>query len=771
MKGIASIIILALAWAVGLPQGGTLQGAEVEYSRDIQPLLQQRCYPCHSRVKQEAQLRLDAGVLVHKGGKHGSVVSPHPADPGELIRRITSNDPEERMPAEGRPLKPEEIARLRIWVEQGARFPPDERIPAAPAEHWAFQPVRRPPVPSVRDRAWPRTPIDAFVRAQLEARNWTPAPLAEPAALLRRIHLDLAGIPPSLAEQEVFARDPSPRHLDRIIDDLLARPSYGERWARHWLDLVRYADSNGYERDAEKPFVWRYRDYVINAFNADRPYDQFIREQLAGDELPGANRETVLATGSARLGNWDDEPADPATDRFDQLDDIVSTTGQALLGLTIGCARCHDHKFEPLTAKDYYQLVAVFAPLQRPQDGRTELTLPAGSVTEVAALARRDAEIASWRRRTNEISVAEVNSRIQHLRRETPDLPAGYVFRDIGARAAPTHVLIRGSPTRPGAEVFPGIPEVLARTPLVWPSATGGSSGRRLALANWIAQADHPLTARVLVNRVWQQHFGVGLVRTPSDFGTMGELPTHPELLDWLADWFVHEGQWSLKALHRLILTSNAWRMSRATQPEYAAADPENRFLWHQSYRRLEVEALRDSILAVCGELNRDQFGRGVFLPIPAAAMEANTDRDSIWKVSAPADISRRTVYAFVKRGLVVPMLEVMDLCDTVSSSPRRQVTTVAPQALTLFNGEFVNEQARRFADRLQREVGPDPGRQVDRACRLALGRSPSPSEQVAFREFLETDSPLDTTSPSGDTRLIQLCRVLFNLNEFAYPE
>ena len=752
-------------WALGVWYAVPRSAAGVDYAQKIQPLLQQRCYPCHSRVKQESGLRLDAGVLVHRGSQNGSVLARDQGE-GELVRRITTSDPNDRMPPEGKALSAEEVDRLRAWVAEGARFPAEETIPPLPSEHWAFQPVRRPAIPVVRDVRWPRNPIDAFVLVQLESRGWHPAPPASPTALLRRVLLDLTGLPPTLEEQDAFLRDPSPERLDRMIDEALARPTYGERWARHWLDLVRYADSNGYERDAEKPFVWRYRDYVIRALNADRPYDQFLREQLAGDELPEVTSETVLATGFTRLGHWDDEPADPATDRYDQLDDIVSTTGQAVLGLTIGCARCHDHKFEPLTAKDYYQLVAVFAPLQRPQSGRTELTIPAGSPAEVAALAQREAAMAQWRQRTNEFSAAEIEARLHTLRTEVPDLPAGYVLRETGAAPPKTHVLVRGTVTRPGAEVEPGVPTIFTRPAWTSPQATSRTSGRRLALAEWITRPEHPLTARVLVNRVWQQHFGVGLVRTASDFGTMGEPPTHPELLDWLADWFVHEGGWSLKELHRLILSSETWRMSRTSRPEYEAADPENRWLWHQSYRRLEVEALRDSILAVSGALNRQQFGRGVFLPVPAAAMEANTDKDSIWQVSSPEETSRRTVYAFVKRGLVVPMLEVLDLCDTVSSSPRRQVTTVAPQALTLFNGEFVNEQARVLAERLEREMPGNPEGQIERAYQLALGRLPSASERAALREFLEAGPESERAE-----RRIQFGRVLFNLNEFAYPE
>jgi hypothetical protein len=601
-----------------------------------------------------------------------------------------------------------------------------------------------------------------------------------PAALLRRLHLALTGLPPSLEEQDSFLKEPTAEALDRVVDNLLSRPQYGERWARHWLDVVRYADSNGYERDAEKPFVWRYRDYVIDALNADMPYDRFILEQIAGDELPEPTAETLIATGFQRLGHWDDEPADPEMDRFDQLDDIVSTTAQAFLGLTLGCARCHDHKFDPLTTRDYYSMLAIFNPLKRPQNGRTELTLPAARPAEIAAVARRDRQIEELRAQTNTVPAAEIERRIQRLRETTPDLAQGYFLQEPSASATPTYVLLRGSPARRGDAVAPAVPAVLAPCQPDFPKSDGRTTRRRLGLARWIASPDNPLTARVIVNRVWQQHFGDGLVRTPSDFGILGDAPTHPELLDWLADWFVHEGHWSLKALHRLILTSSTWRMSRKANARYDAADPENRLLWHLPYRRLEVEPLRDSMLVVSGRLNPTMHGRGVFVPIPQAAIEANTDKESVWKTSSEADASRRTIYAFVKRGLIVPMLEVLDLCDTVNSSARRQVTTVSPQALTLFNGDFVNQQARHFAARLQKEAGQGARRQIERAYRLALCREPSHQETAGMLRFVEDETRLSHARPANDASqdtsarrlaLEQMCRVIFNLNEFAYPD
>jgi len=657
-----------------------------------------------------------------------------------------------------------------------AQFPTpeqyDAKIKPKDREHWAFRPVRAQAVPAAKDPSWARTPIDAFILAKLEEKGWKPAAPAEPRAILRRVYLNLTGMPPTLAEQEAFLRDPSPQSLDRVIDDLLARPAYGERYARRWLDLARYADTNAYERDALKPSVWRYRDYVIRSLNADKPFDRFALEQLAGDELPNATAETVIATGFHRLGPWDDEPADPKTDRFDQLDDIVSTTSQVFLGLTVACARCHDHKFEPLTMHDYYRMVAVFDPLKRPQDGRTDLDAPAAVREQRAAFARRDRAITDLQRRNNLLRLLAggtadgVAREIDALRRETPDTIRGYFLTEDTPSPPTTHILLRGSAERPGAKVGPGVPSVLAEKQPEFLKPDSYTTRRRLSLANWITDPKNPLTARVIVNRVWQWHFGEGLVRTESDFGTHGEPPTHPELLDWLADWFINDG-WSVKRLHRLILSSNTYRQSSTqysvVSTQYSV-DPDNRLLWRFPYRRLEVEAIRDSVLTVSGQLNLEMGGAGVFLPIPKEALEGHSDPKTVWTPSDDWSASRRTVYAVVKRSLTNPLLETLDLCDTARSTAKRTTTTVAPQALTLFNGEFVNQQAGHLADRLENEAGPDEAKQIELAYRLALCRAPREREVELMRAFLEK-------SGGGRPAREQMGRVIFNLNEFVYPD
>jgi hypothetical protein len=689
---------------------------------------------------------------------------------------------------------PKELARYEALVK------PEHR------KHWAFQPVKWPPVPTVGNTEWVRNPIDGFVLARLEAQGWQPAPPADPRTLLRRLYLDVIGTPPTLAEQESFLKDSSPQAYEKIVRRLLSHPGYGERWGRHWLDLVRYAETNGYERDATKPHVWRYRDYVIRAFNDDKPFDRFILEQLAGDELDEISAETLIASGYYRLGPWDDEPADPQEDRFDQLDDMVNTTSQVFLGLTLACARCHNHKFEPLTMLDYYRMVAIFNPLQRPQPGRDDVDLPIGSLTQLEQVARLNQQITALRRSSlgrlgttigctassnpwlgtgllaaNDKSLRANEQKLRERKETIPALPRGYFLQEPSASAPVTNLLLRGKASRPGPVVPPGMPTVLVSSQPKFLSPGERTSRRRLTLARWIASHENPLTARVIVNRVWQFHFDEGLVRTPSDFGVKGDPPTHPELLDWLADWFVREG-WSLKKLHALILSSTTYQMSKRWNAVYGEKDPEDRLLWRFPYRRLEAEAIRDSMLAVSGQLDRRMYGPSMYPDVPKQALEGHSDPDKIWKPFDEKEASRRTVYAFIKRSMVVPMLEVLDLCDTTRTSAKRSVTTVAPQALTLINGDFVNRQAGHFARRLELEVGPDPQNQIERAYLLALCRLPTEKEKVATIQFLKQEVDNLLKENSGPDRMMvqkkakekaleQMCRVIFNLNEFVYPD
>ena len=548
-------------------------------------------------------------------------------------------------------------------------------------------------------------PIDAFIKSK--------DPPAPRRTLLRRAFLDLTGIPPSIDEQEAFLNDASPGAYERLVDRLLASPRHGERWARLWLDLVRYADSNGYERDAPKPSVWKYRDYVIHALNADKPYDRFVLEQIAGDELPDADAESIIATGFHALGPWQDEvdPLEQPQYRADELDDLVRTTAQTFLGATLGCARCHDHKHDPFTMEDYYSFVAIFEPLKRPNQGRKDRDLPVATPAQL---------------RGGKVDVKK--------------LPRGYFCTEPSPHPPKTHLLHRGKPSARGPEMKPRVPASLVKRPPEFLPPDAYTSRRRLSLARWIASPDNPRTARVIVNRVWQHHFGRGIVATPSDFGSKGAAATHPKLLDWLAHWFTSDAGWSLKRLHRLIMTSRTYRSDRTC-------------------RRLDVEAIRDSMLAVGGRLDFRMGGPAVHFHIDAAVIEAHTDKHKAWKNAPDGEASRRTIYGFVKRTLMVPFMEVLDFCDTTRSTARRPVTTVAPQALTLFNGRFANLQAQRFARRLERECGDDADRRIDRAFRIALCRPPTDGERAAVGRFLAEEG------------LVQTCRVILNLNEFVYVD
>ena len=612
-------------------------GRAADYAQDVRPILARKCFACHGPGLQKSQLRLDRRDDALRGGESGvPAIEPGKAAASMLIRYVAGTDAKLVMPPSGPRLSEAEVKTLKDWIDEGAVYPETSMSEAPKVDprlaHWAFHALLKPAVPAVKNKAWVKNPIDAFVLTKLEAKGWKPAARASDGDLLRRIYLDLTGLPPTVAEQDSFRGD-----WAGLVRGLLARSSYGERWGRHWLDVVRYADTNGYERDAVKPQVWKYRDYVIESLNADKPFDRFVLEQMAGDELPDRNAETLIATGFHRLGPWDDEPADPMEDRFDQLDDLLNTTSQAFLGMTLACARCHNHKFEPLTTKDYYGMIAVFNGLERPRNGRTELDRPVGTPAELVVFEERENQIAALRNAARadwlragksklaadvveaylnkgkvikaleaEFMALPVEEEVARLKRETPDLPRGYFMEERREGPPATHILIRGKASSPGPEVLPQVPAVLTKA-----QPSFGSVGRRLAMAQWLVSRENPLTARVIVNRVWQWHFGEGLVRTANDFGVMGDKPTHVELLDWLAVWFVEQG-WSLKKLHALILSSNTYRMAKTGNEAFAKEDPENRLLWRVPYRRLEAEVLLDGALAASGKLNTRVYGEPV---------------------------------------------------------------------------------------------------------------------------------------------------------------
>ncbi len=693
----------------------------------------------------------------------------------------------------------------------------DYAIDPAQESHWAWKKPVRPPVPAVRDASWARNPIDRFILARLEAAGLHPAPPATREQLLRRVTLDLIGLPPTPEEIDAFVGDPAPNAYEKVIDRLLLSPHYGERWGRHWLDLARFAESNGYEHDEIRPDAWRYRDYAIQSFNADKPYDRFIKEQLAGDELYPDDPAAAVATAFNVLGPDMTDATDAAERRQNTLNDMTDTAGLAFLGLTIGCCRCHDHKFEPIPQADYYRLQAFFAPAQfrsdlptatpeqrarfdaanrayqalvgpfRDETARLEepyrrqlfekklakLSDEARAAHQTPAAERTAVQQKLVEKTTRLVKVSEAeilrtmsevdrdrHRRLQEQIRQFDDrkpapLPMTPGLTDATDRPARTFLLKAGSLGSPDEEVRPGFPIILTAGHRAVPAPItprANVTGRRTALAEWVASPENPLPARVLVNRLWQHHFGRGLVRTASDFGIRGERPTHPELLDWLATEFVARG-WSIKAMHKLMLLSATYQQSAQAAPAALARDPDNHLFSRMNRLRLEGEVIRDSLLAIAGRLDTRMGGPGTFPPIPLEALQGAR----AWKVSPdPRDHARRSVYIFARRNLRFPFLENFDLPDSNASCPRRERSTTAPQALTLLNDADVVEAARAFAARVE-ALAAGAEERVTWAYRLALGRRPSAGELRLAREFL-TGSPFR-----------ELCRGLLNVNEFVY--
>ena len=789
----------------------------------------------------------------------------------------------------GGSLSDEEIDVLREWIDQGAKWDSRHLEPDSPANRpatarqaslpetkiteedrrwWAFQEPTRHPIPDVGDPRWNGNTIDAFIKGRLDSDGLLPAPPADKRTLIRRAYLDLIGIIPPPEEVDAFIANRSPNSFETLIDRLLASPHYGERWGRHWLDVARYADSHGYEHDFDYPHAWRYRDYVIRAFNEDKPYDQFVREQLAGDELDEVTFDSLTATGFHRIGpRVGFREKDNPQYRYEYLDDMIGTTSRAFMALTANCARCHDHKFDPIPQIDYYRMMAVFFPFVKydyplvlPGEESTYQTQKAALEAEIEPLKARVAEIedpyktAAFEKmkaefpediqealrtpesertpgqellaeqvltyRVNEVShllndtdraeVQEIKSRIEKLEETLRDaVPMAMGIRDGDYRFAPdgrgdeplpgkgnrevydaegTFIPEPGKPYRPpktyflptgdyhmkGPEVQPGFLQVVTRgdPPTARPSSSGHiSTGRRRALAEWITLPDHPLTARVMINRIWQHHFGKGIVSTAGNFGRTGQRPTHPKLLDWLATEFVRQG-WSIKQMHRLIMTSAAYRMaSDYHEQTNAQVDPDNSLLWRFPQRRLEGEALRDSILAASGNLNLAQGGKPFFPPVPESVWRSFGMGTWVLTKEGP-EVWRRSVYSYWKRGLRYPMFEVFDQPDPNVTCEGRNTTTVPTQALTLLNNEFVLLQAGYFAKRVGREANHDPRLAINEAYRSALSREPSPKELEANMLFLARQKTYHRSRGHASpdvAALTDLCDVIFNLNEFVY--
>ncbi len=749
----------AAAVTASVPAG--IPGPEL-FSRVVRPVLLARCVGCHSAQRRAGGLDLSSREALQAGGDAGPAVVPGDPEHSPLYRQVAGLDLP-GMPMGGERLAPETVAAIAAWIRGGAvAADPTEAAPVgaetSPPEsggtHWAFRPLRAASLPDVSDAAWRRNPVDRFVRAAQERKGLQPAPEAPRHTLLRRLSFDLTGLPPTPDEVEAFVRDPDPRAYEKWVDRMLASPRYGERQARYWLDLARYADSGGYEADWDRPGAYPYRDFVIRALNQDLPYDTFLRWQVAGDHLAPQNPLAIAATGFCTAGPTV-SPGFNDQARYDELDDIVSTVGTSMLGLTVGCARCHDHKFDPVTQQDYYQLVATFAGSRRVQRPLPLEWGPAGATM---------------------LTLGDVAGKKRAGR-------GGWVTGS--PLPAPASLVARSGGYLPGVTAFPD-------------TRLGSPTGvpPRVALASWLTdpvRGAGALAARVAVNRVWQQHFGRGLVGTPADFGARGDVPSHPGLLEWLAADFAANGAYSLKRLHRLLVSSATYRQGSHTSAETLRLDPDNHLVSRREVLRLEGECVRDAILSVSGCLNEARFGPGVRPPMPEGAIhETEAKYGLVWPRDArdgPATW-RRSIYVFVKRSNPLPFLQAFDVPDPTASCAQRNVTTVAPQALALLNDRFVRDQARHLADRIRREIGDHPFAHVRRAYHLTLGRAPSAAEWTAGVEFLQQQSrrigsgaPASAAStqtgaaeaPGGGAddpaphALVDYCQMLFGLHEFVY--
>ncbi len=774
-------LALVASLAVAAPPAADRE-PDTFFELKIRPVLAGTCFKCHGGDKTSRGLRVDSREALLKGGAGGPAIVPGEPEKSLLVRALRHTSEELAMPP-GRRLPEAVAADFATWVTRGAPWPRSAAASFRAEKHWAFQPVR-PVEPPPDSGGWAATAVDQFVAAGLRREALKPVGPADRYALVRRVTFDLTGLPPSPEEVESFVNDPAPDAYARLVERLLASPRYGECWARHWLDVARYADTAGDNADFPVPEARLYRDYVIDAFNADKPYDQFVCEQLAGDILArqapsDRYAERVTATGFLALSRR------YATGPYEMwhltLEDTIDTTGRAFLGLTLRCARCHDHKFDPVTQQDYYALYGIFASTQFPWAGAEELVSkgfdrqhfvplvpPGDAAPRLAAyhkqLAALDADLRAAEEKKDGPRVHNLKTERLRLARPglPPDLPGAYAVWE--GTPADVPVQSRGEPGGAGPVAPRDAPKFLRAKSLAIPP---GASGR-LELARWIASPENPLTARVLVNRIWQHHFGRGLVSTPSNFGTRGEPPTHPELLDWLAGRFVRSG-WSVKALHREILLSRTYQLASTPDAENFAKDPGNRFYWRHDRVRLDAETIRDSLLAVAGRLELQRPGPH---PFPPPEKWGWTQHNAFKDVY---NSRHRSVYVMTQRLQRHPLLGLFDAPDANTSTDRRTTSTVPPQALFLLNNPFVAEQAEAFAGRLLAD-GQDSAGAVDRAVRLAWGRPPAPDERERAVRYIDAGRAKLARSGVPAARvqaeaLASYARVLFCSNEFVYPD
>ena len=798
------VLLMSVLLAADEPAAAVTPSAEQLrfFETSVRPLLAEQCLKCHGPKKQWGSLRLDSREAMLRGGDSGAAIVVGSPKKSLLIERLREADKDLRMPKGGQLTKPQ-IATLVRWVEMGAPFPPTQKTAQTlrDPDHWSFQPLVETPRPAVSNTAWPESDVDHFILARLDEAGLNPAPRADRRTLIRRVTFNLAGLPPTPAEIDAFLVDESPDAFAKVVDRLLASPHYGQRWGRHWLDVARYADSNGFDENICHGNAWRYRDYVVSAFNQDKPFDRFLTEQLAGDLLPFGSEdqrhEQLIATGFLSIGPKVLAETDEPKMRMDIIDEQLDTTGRAFLGLTLGCARCHDHKFDPISAEDYYGLAGIFKSTltmrkyQKVAEWHEHL-LPSSAATAIQKAF--DEKVESSKKAIADFIVEadrqvrasrpakpspggdsqpenlesqyspEAKAKLKTLRdelaalqKEGPDLPAAMGVTEDKVVDIAVH--LRGDPLTLGDVVPRRTPTVLKGARL--PTMTDKESGRR-QLAEWLVDSQNPLTARVIVNRIWGWHFGQGIVRSTDNLGLLGEAPSHPMLLDWLARRFIEDG-WSMKSLHRRILLSSTWQQSATVSPLSLRSDPENRLFSRAAIRRLEAEAVRDSLLFVSGRLDETMGGSLLTLKNRAYFF----DHTSIDKTTY--DSPRRSLYLPVVRNNVYDVFQLLDFPDPAVSSGNRSTTVVASQALLMLNSDLVMESASELARRLLAEAGSDDER-LARLYRLAFGRKPTERERTSDREFLAKLTPAGKQNEKQRRETwAALCHVTLAANEFIY--
>lgn len=769
------------------------------FESKIRPIFASRCVECHGADEQSGELRLDTVAGMFQGGTSGPPVVPGEPDQSLLVVAIRYTNPELQMPPDEK-LTPQQVKDLERWVKMGAPHPDYGKVKIQTnaenwekdRDFWSFQPPVKPQVPSVKDASWPTTDIDRFILAGLEKKGLRPAAKADKRTLIRRATFDLIGLPPTAEEVEAFLADDSPQAFAKVVDHLLASPHYGERWGRHWLDVVRYADSNGLDENIAHGNAWKYRDYVVKAFNSDKPYDQFLLEQLAGDLLGPTDdyvvrNERLIATGFLSLGPKVLAEVDETKMEMDIVDEQVDTIGKALLGLTLGCARCHDHKFDPIPTRDYYSLAGIFKSTKS-MDSFTKIARWHENVVATPAdlevKAAHDEKVAQ-KKKAVEAFIAAANEKVKEsckpdelpekpetlydeqtkselkklreeltaLEKAAPEMPTAMGVEEGTITDLKVH--IRGSHLSLGATVERGFPRVLQSTT---PPPIGEKESGRLQFAQWLTDGSHPLTARVMVNRIWRWHFGEGIVRTPDNFGKLGALPDNPALLDWLACTFVEKG-WSIKDMHRLIMLSSTYQMSSAFDSKAAAVDPENTLYWRFNIRRLEAEAIRDTLLAVAGTIDLSMGGSMLHVKNREFVFN-HTSQDATTYHS-----NRRSIYLPVIRNHLYEVFTLFDYTDASVLNGDRSSTTVAPQALFLMNGDLVYEVCQAMAERAL-ATSEDDKERLNQLYLTCYCRQPTETELARATGFIEQLTGQSQTSLQAWTAL---CQVLVSANEFIY--